>query len=500
VVVFYRVVKVQTVQDEKKMQKILMSFAEAARALHCPAPADGGRGFSSVCIDSREVQAGALFVALAGEETDGHRFVKQAFSRGAAGAIVEKAKCASFELDQTAEESGAVLLETEGSLRALQDLAGAYLEKFPALLRVGISGSSGKTTTKELVAAMTACEKSGLSNRGNLNSETGLPLSVFRVRTEHEVGIFELGMNRQGEIAELAAVLKPQFALVTNIGSAHIGCIGSKEGIAREKKALFSQFTGSETALIPEEDAFAGVLAENVNGNIRYFGEKIEKRAGKLVKIVDRGLSGWELIWEEGSARCALPGRHNLQNALAACALGREIGCSERAIRHGLESAKPLFGRSEIFTLSEGGGGKEKTTLIRDCYNANPESMAAALDFCDAVSWAGRRVYVIGAMLELGGDAERAHAELGERLAASAACAVYLFGKETETTYEVLQKSNLREKNWGKNFQTNDIEALKACVKKNMQAGDMILLKGSRGCALERVCEVLGAREEMRCF
>ncbi|MDR3324944.1 MAG: UDP-N-acetylmuramoyl-tripeptide--D-alanyl-D-alanine ligase [Spirochaetaceae bacterium] len=475
---------------------MLMSFDEAAQALACPKPHCGAKGFSGVCIDSREAQEGFLFAALPGENADGRRFIRQAFSAGASGAIVERAKLGAFGVEEAAHEAGAALLVVEGSLRALQDLAGAYLDKFPALLKVGITGSSGKTTTKELVAAMAGCEKKIVCNSGNLNSETGLPLSLFEVRKEHDIGIFEAGMNRKGEIAELAAALRPHVALITNIGSAHVGCIGGRQEIALEKKALFSRFTGGQTALIPEEDEFALFLAKDVHGKVRFFGDNIERRAGTLGKIADLGLSGWEIVWEGGSARFALPGRHNLKNALAAAALGKAIGLSARSIKRGLESAKPLFGRSEIFTVCGGAlapfsgettDGEPRTTLIRDCYNANPESMSAAIGLCDALDWKGRRVYVAGSMLELGEESGGAHRELGRTLAVSRSDAVFLFGEETKGAFNELKKSGLKKML----FQTNDIDELKAELKKNVQPGDLILLKGSRGCALERVCEAL---------
>jgi UDP-N-acetylmuramoyl-tripeptide--D-alanyl-D-alanine ligase len=262
-----------------------------------------------------------------------------------------------------------------------------------------------------------------------------------------------------------------------------------------EKKALFSRFTGAETALIPEEDEFAPLLAEDVRGKVRFFGEAAERRAGMLEKAADLGLSGWDIVWEGEGARFALPGRHNLKNALAAAALGKALGLSARSIKRGMESAQPLFGRGEIFTVYGGAlapfdgasEGEPQTTLIRDCYNANPESMAAAIDLCDALNWKGRRVYVAGSMLELGGEGEGAHRELGKTLAASRADAIFLFGEETKGAFEELKRSGLKKTF----FQIDDIEKLKAELKENVQPGDLILLKGSRACALERVCEAL---------
>ncbi|MDR2865776.1 MAG: UDP-N-acetylmuramoyl-tripeptide--D-alanyl-D-alanine ligase [Spirochaetaceae bacterium] len=457
----------------------LMSFAEAAQALGEALPDTQG-GFSCVSIDSREIEPDALFVALPGEKIDGHCFVKQAFLKGASGALVEKSKIVEYGLAAVAAEFHCTLLPVDKSQRALQDLAAAYLRKFPRLLRVGITGSSGKTTTKEIAAAMASCEKKVICNSGNLNSETGLPLSVFKTRPEHEIGIFELGMNRTGEIAELAAVLEPQIALITNIGSAHIGNLGSKAGIAAEKKAIFSRFTGNERGLIPENDEFSSFLGENIKGSIRLFGEESARQQKKLTDLADVGFDGWEFKWEGEAVSFALPGYHNLRDAFAAAAIADEIGISAEAVRAGFRSARPLFGRSEII--------KGPVTLIRDCYNANPESMAAAIEFCDTAAWKGRRVYVLGSMLELGHDSVSAHIDLGKRLASCQADAIFLFGKETESSGAFLRESGLKKNI----FQTNDINDLKALLSCFIREGDMILLKGSRSLSLERLCDTIG--------
>jgi UDP-N-acetylmuramoyl-tripeptide--D-alanyl-D-alanine ligase len=458
-----------------------MSFDEAAAsgAFHriSPAGAPGGNGFSSVAIDSRNVAPGALFVALAGEKTDGHRYLGAAFRAGARGALVSRAALEdpALGLLKLAEEAGAELLAAEDSLRGFQDLARRYLEKFPRLLRIGITGSSGKTTTKEIAAAIIGGEKAVVINPGNLNSETGLPLSVFNVRPNHEAGIFEMGMNRRGEIGELAAVLKPQIALVTNIGSAHIGILGTRGAIAEEKKAIFSCFTGKELALIPAGDEYRDFLARDLRGTARFYGAELFQELGG---IRDRGLEGTEILWDGEAVRFGLPGRHNLANALAALAIARELSVGPAAVRRGLESVKPLFGRGEIF--------RGPVTVIRDCYNANPESAAAALAFCDGLDWPGRRIYVMGSMLELGAASPAEHRALGRRLAASQADMVYLFGAETAPA-----AGALGEEGKVPFFHTDTMGELAGALGKYLRPGDLVLLKGSRGCALEELSGAL---------
>jgi UDP-N-acetylmuramoyl-tripeptide--D-alanyl-D-alanine ligase len=455
-----------------------MDFAGLSRSLGCRHISCGGGqtgGFTSVSIDSRDIQEGALFVALSGTVNDGHRFVEAAFRAGAAGAMVEQARLESFRLAETARSMGKDLLVVGDTLRGLQDAAGAYLARFPGLLKIGITGSSGKTTTKEITAAIIGAEKNTVMNRGNLNSETGLPLSVFAVRSGHEAGVFELGMNRKGEIAELAAVLKPNIALITNIGSAHIGILGSKQAIAEEKKNIFSQFTDDCVALIPADDEYAAFLAAGLRGKICFYGaDSLPAFAGTC----SLGLQGSEIRWAGERIHFALPGRHNLADALAAIAIAGEVPVSPGAVKRGIESITPLFGRGEIL--------RGRTTVIRDCYNSNPESLERAMEFCDSLDWSGRRVYVLGDMLELGANSRAAHREMGRRLAGSRADMAFLYGAECEAAAETLGiKPEIPF------FHTRDMDRLSAALDRYVQTGDLVLLKGSRGCLLEQLSDML---------
>jgi UDP-N-acetylmuramoyl-tripeptide--D-alanyl-D-alanine ligase len=376
----------------------------------------------------------------------------------------------------------------DDTLKGLQDAARAYLEKFPRLLKIGVTGSSGKTTTKEIAAAIIGVEKNVVMNPGNYNSETGLPLAVFEVRPCHEVGVFEMGMNKQGEMAALASVLKPNVGIVTNIGSAHIGLIGSKGGIAKEKKEIFSHFNEDCIALIPEDSDYRDFLAGGVRGRVSFYGEKSFAGFGGAKGL---GPDGYEIRWNGETVRFALPGRHNLANALAAVALAREIPVTDAAIKQGLESAKPLFGRGEII--------RGRVTVIRDCYNANPESLAAALELCENMDWPGRRVYVIGEMLELGEESKQAHSHIGRLLASSKAAMVFLYGKETAATASALNDGiagkipagKIPEAGAVRFFHTCDMGALSRALDGYVREGDLVLLKGSRGCALETLTEML---------
>ena len=228
----------------------LLSFDDLIRAVDGEAepPITGGFSFSSVVTDSRNVVAGSLFVPLIGEKQDGHTYIEAALTKGATAVFIAQAAYAKdpahYDALMAAYPSVA-FIRVRDTLRALQDAAAAYAERFPSLVKIGVTGSSGKTTTKDMLVSTLSKKYRVVATQGNLNSETGLPLSVFTVTKEHEVGIFELGMNRKGEIAELAAVLKPDIAVITNIGTAHIGMLGSKDAIAQEKKQIFKKQTSS---------------------------------------------------------------------------------------------------------------------------------------------------------------------------------------------------------------------------------------------------------------
>jgi UDP-N-acetylmuramoyl-tripeptide--D-alanyl-D-alanine ligase len=470
--------------DDGNEEGVLFRWEEAAGILGCRlfAPETDAKrsrraGFCAVSVDSRQIEKGALFVALPGEKTDGHRFVEEAFKAGAAGALVRKEQVDKYALTREVERAGAALLMADDPLSALQLLAKTYLDTFSGLLRIGITGSSGKTTTKEIAAAIIGRERRVVYNKANLNSDIGLPLSVFQVRPEHEAGIFELGMNRRGEIAEITGVLRPALALITNVGTAHIGIIGTREGIAEEKKAVFSLFSGAEkrkeTAFIPAGSDFAMFLAEGVKGDVCFY----PGPDGVFEDVKDCGVAGWECTVDGIRTRLPLPGRHNMENAAAAVAIARTAGIGSEAIARGLSLVRPLSGRGEVVHADMGG---RRVTVVNDSYNANPDSMEKALAFFSGVAWPGRKIIVAGEMLELGGASEAEHEKLFSRLDAASADKKYFF----HVSDKVFQGGHVAV--------FNDRERLKAALADDAQEGDLLLLKGSRACALERAVSLTG--------
>lgn len=447
---------------------------------------------ASVVVDSRMAGPGTLFVALPGDNVDGHDFIVDALQKGASAVLASLGRASEIKGRIECEVSAgtlhkdmlrnACLVFVDEPLRALQLLAKDYRRRMRNLYRIGVTGSSGKTTTKECIGAALAFaypEGTVIMNEGNLNSDIGLALSMFTIRPEHRIGVFEMGMNRVGEMDELDEIYEPDLAVITNIGTAHIGIIGSREKIAAEKKKIFSRFTGKQTGIVWEADDFKDFLESDVQGKIVEYGFNTTQG---LQAVKDLGLSGWKIVWKNETIRFPLPGKHNLNNCLAALSVVSELEVNPTLAARGLEAVKPLFGRSEIF---EG-----RIALIRDCYNANPDSMAAALDFVDSLEWAGRKICVLGSMLELGGSSEQEHRELGRRVADSNVDAAFFFGDEARFAYDEVSKLIFNTKQMAV-FHTSDIEELKKTVTDYLQQGDLVLVKGSRGMALERLTNVL---------
>lgn len=437
-----------------------------------------GVPIQSVVVDSRKVLPGSLFVALPGERTDGHSYIEAALRSGASCVIARSDRRSSVEASTLAlaSEKGASLIFVPDALAALQALARKHRARFPRLERIGITGSSGKTTTKECVAAILGRSRSIVLNPGNLNSDIGLPLSIFAIRESHEAGIFEMGMSRPGEMGELASIYEPDIALITNVGAAHVGILGSRDAIAEEKKAIFSRFDGRQAGFVWEDDAYKSFLKSGVRGNVVDFGPK--STVGFRV-MRNLGLDGYDLSWDGLEFRFPLPGKHNLLDAIGAAALASRAGASASDVAGGLASVRPLFGRSEIL--------KGEFTLLRDCYNANPDSVEAAIGLCDSIEWAGRRAYVLGSMLELGHESEAAHREMGEIAGQSAANALFFFGEETRPAFDAARLTGFR----GLIVYETNIDRLIAAVRGYIAPKDLALLKASRGMALERLSDAL---------
>ncbi|MDR0910266.1 MAG: UDP-N-acetylmuramoyl-tripeptide--D-alanyl-D-alanine ligase [Spirochaetaceae bacterium] len=425
--------------------------------------------YTSVEIDSRKVQPGSLFVALKGNHVDGADYIDDAIRRGATG-IISSRKDAKTQRNSLG--ALASLREVSDSLQALQDLARDYLDSIPNLLRIGITGSVGKTTVKEITGSIFRQAMPTAVSPGNMNSETGLPLAAFKVKPTDKAAIFEMASDHPGEMAGLAQIVRPSIACITLIGTAHIEMFGTKEKILEEKKDIFSLFDKNDIALIPAWEPMRDQLARGLKGRVIYYGNILEAKSEE---------TGY--TWEGKPVSFALSGAHNWRNAIAAASIAQAAGIDDETIVKGLEAVQPIAGRSEIVDTILAG---KHITLIRDYYNANPDSLNAAFDLIaglDADKPVKRRkVYVLGSMLELGAFSREAHRNAGRRLAAMHSNAVFLFGKEMEDA-----AGEILDEKAGPVFWTCDMDTLKDALFSSLQDNDIVLIKGSRACALERI-------------
>jgi UDP-N-acetylmuramoyl-tripeptide--D-alanyl-D-alanine ligase len=432
----------------------------------------------SVVIDSRKSEKGSLFVPLKGDNTDGHEFLEDAAARGAQSILVSEEfwKAHEDRVLLAGKNSETTIVCVQDPLKALQDCAKSYIKRFSSLCRIGITGSNGKTTTKEIIGSILMKKDDTVINPGNLNSEIGLPLSVFRVEPHHHYGVFEMGMNHPGEMDALADIINPDAALLTNIGTAHIGILGSKDAIACEKKKICDHFDGNQVVFLYEDEPYFSFLARGVRGSVIPYGPRSTQG---FTGYKDRGLDGMTINWEGSRVLFPLFGFHNLLNALGAISLTRELGAGKSEIINGLEGVKPLFGRSQVI--------KGRITIIQDCYNSNPDSVREVLDFFHTLPWEGRKIAVLGSMLELGEESGNAHMEVLNHTNIRHLDRVYLFGPEFEDPW-VRYRDGKKETclSWTDSFST-----LAAEIKKDLREGDLLLLKGSRGVELERLVPVL---------
>jgi UDP-N-acetylmuramoyl-tripeptide--D-alanyl-D-alanine ligase len=445
-------------------------------------PAARETEIASVAIDSRAVQPGALFVALAGERADGHQHLGQAMERGARALLVEegKARAMGDSLREQAASAGTAVVAVADTLAGLQDLARRHMRRLPPITRIAVTGSNGKTTTKEIIGGILSVGSAVAVNEGNLNSEIGLPVACFAVQPAHRYAVFEMGMNRRGEMDILTDIVRPDLALITNVGTAHIGLLGSKQHIAEEKKRIFARFSGSQTGFLNDEEPFSAFLAEGVKGRIVFFGPRSTRgyRGSE-----SQGLDGTLIHWEGFRIRFPLFGPYNVSNALGAISVAQELGVPPAEVRDGLEAVRPLFGRSQII--------RGPVTVVFDCYNANPDSMDQALSFLEQLPWPGRKLAVLGGMRELGEEGAEAHRTLGRRLAFSTLDAILLFADEMADAWGELSSGPRGDSC----FWTADFNTLTARVRGLLHEGDILLIKGSRGLELERLLPELSAAE-----
>ena len=418
--------------------------------------------------DTRTLVPGDLYLALRGENHDGNLHAKDAAAKGAAAAILDK--------PPADVPAGLPVIQVEDSLAALHRLAGAWRDRL-ALKVACITGSSGKTSTKEFTAAVLSARFRVVKTEGNLNNHIGLPLSILSASMSDDVAVWEIGMNHPGEIAPLAQLARPDLAIITNIGVAHIEYMGSREAIALEKSALIEAVGPNGAVVLPTEDEFKDFLAARVKGRVIEAGLSRGTVTALDLQIEADGCR-FVLHWEGESlpARLPVPGEHMVRNALLAVATGLEFGLSLEECVEGLASSRLTGGRLSRRSV-------RGITILDDSYNANPDSMEAAIQTLKSVTVSGRRIAVLGRMGELGSHASAGYQQVG-RAAAQGIDALIAVGAETVPLAETARAGGLKEIH-----ETSSAEEAAGVLRGIAREGDLVLIKGSRAARMERVIE-----------
>lgn len=462
---------------------------------------------TSAVLDSRKAEAGCVFFATVGERVDGHRFIPDVFAKGAALVVTQKRpEQAEAEHGCKASEWGSYLL-VEDTLRALKEIAEFYRGKLPVKV-VGITGSVGKTSTKEFIAGVLAQKYKVLKTEGNFNNEIGVPLTLLRIRPEHEVAVVEMGISDFGEMHRLSRMARPDICVMTNIGQSHLEKLKDRDGILRAKSEIFDFMAqDGEICLNGGDDKLSKLTS--VKGHIPHFfglGEN-PKEEVSASNIESRGLWGSDaaLIFREPAIRAGgepsgrteteimvhvpLPGVHMVRNAAAAACVGRLLGLTPEEIAAGVGRVAPVSGRNNLIRL-------DRYTLIDDCYNANPASMKAAIDLLSMAD--GSKIAILGDMFELGENSHSLHAEVGEYAAGAGLQKLFCVGEEARHMYEAAKKAGGAGELCY--FPTRDAllgaleQAEEEFPRGEFPVGCTILVKASHGMEFPRVVEFLRSR------
>ncbi len=444
-----------------------------------PPEGGGGHRVAGYSIDSRSLCAGDLFFALVGPRLDGHDYLAAALARGAVAAVVSKGRAEGAP-------GAPALVRVGNTTAALQEL-GAFVRRRRPLTVIGITGSAGKTTAKELTAAVVGRRFRTMKTEGNLNNTYGLPLSLLRLADDREAAVLEMGMSTPGEIARLAEIADPDIGVILNVLPVHMEHFGTMDKIAAAKGELFAAMRRDAVAVWNADDARVGRLARAFRGTTISYGVRARKAQITADAIVVLGLAGCRFRLRHGGASTEvtlhLPGRHNVYNALAAAAVGHSLGIDLEAIRLGLQAVRPAAMRGVLHRLPDG------VEVLDDAYNSNPAAMEKAIELLRDAQPRGRRVLVAGDMLELGPLETRAHARLGEQVAKSGIDLFVAVGPRSARAAKAAARPGAASSPEVRHFP--DSEAAAPFVAGACRAGDLILVKGSRGMKMERVVQAL---------
>lgn len=417
-----------------------------------------------VSTDSRKISENSVFVALVGENFDAHDYLDQVVKAGAHIIICEK-----WKFDDSANT---VIIQVEDTLKALQDLASYVRKKLNARI-VAVTGSNGKTSTKDFINAVISSEFISSATLGNFNNHIGLPLTILSTKGNEQAAIWEMGMNHPGEIAPLCEIAQPEIGVITNVGTAHIEYMGSREAIALEKGALAAALPAGGTLILPDSCDFNHEFAQRTQADILTVGGETSTIRAEAIKQTANG-SEFDLVIEDSLTRVILPviGEHMVSNALLAAAVGHTLGIGSEKIANALSNAQLTSGRLRVFS-SDG------IQVIDDTYNANPESMIAALKTLADMDNSGQKIAVLGKLGELGTHELAAYNAIGT-YASELKLTVVSVGDTAKPITDISKHKTLSH-----HFSTNESAA--EWLKKHSTSGDTVLFKGSRAAAIEQV-------------
>jgi len=445
---------------------------------------------TSVCTDSREVTPGALFCAIRGERTDGHKYIAQASRSGAACVLCEELS------DAARAECECAVIIVPDTIFAIGTLAGDYRDHANVRV-VAVTGSVGKTTTKEFIAAVAAASFKTHKTDGNHNNDLGLSMTLFELAPDDEVSVLEMGMSNLGEIERMSRLAKPDIALVTNIGTSHLASLGTRENICRAKLEITAGMKPDGILLLNADEPLLYERVSSITPRpqlLSIAGHHGDYRAVNI-RAMENGMMYDMICRDQALTNITIPtlGRHNVYNSLAAYAVGCLLGMSEEAIRRGLMQFHGADMRQKIYELGA-------YTIIEDCYNASPESMRAALDVLASVASrrGARPAALLGDMLELGEYSRLMHDQLGQYAAQTHVQKLFCYGMMADVVAEAAIKNGIRAENVFVSLDTADPQTMADMISESLLPGDVLLVKASRAVAAERVIECLRHRRKKK--
>jgi UDP-N-acetylmuramoyl-tripeptide--D-alanyl-D-alanine ligase len=467
----------------------MLTIADVIEALTTVRPAQGSGVITEGAVDSRKLIPGALFVALRGERADGHDFVAEAFERGASYALIEHEAdgCTrtldlrpGTDQDLGADLSAPLCLRVEKSLEGLQQIARFWRSKLDIRV-IGVTGSVGKSTTKELIAAVLSTRYRTLKNEGNLNNEIGLPLTILQLTPGDERAVLEMGFYVPGEIALLCDIARPQIGVVTNIGTVHAERAGSQEAIARGKAELVEALPGDGVAVLNYDDPLVREMKAKTKARPFFYGLSSDADLW-ADEIESQGLEGvhFRLHYRRETLHARVPmiGRHSVHTALRAAAVGVVDGLTWQEIFNGFRRGRTQLRLAAVRAASG-------SLILDDTYNASPESMLAALNLLEEME--GRRIAVLGDMLELGQYERQGHEMIGLR-AAQVARILLTLGTRAHIIAEAARNAGMKPSHIQ---EFEQLELLVAWLKENLTPRDTVLIKGSHGLRMDRITAAL---------